>query len=280
MHRRHLASLFAVALACSAHAAAAADKTLRVAPITDVQLLDPLFGSAWVNVVAGEMLYETLFAWDSKLTPKPQMVDRWSTSGDGLQWTFVLRDGLRFHDGQPVTTADVIPSMRRWLAIGGTPLADATDALTATDDKSFVWSLKRPFPMMLDALAAVPSRMPAIMRAKDLAQPDKPVTSGIGSGPFRWNAAQRVAGSRAVFERNPDYLPRSEPADGLAGGHVVKVDRVEWDGDPRSRRRRRPRCRPGEVDLWERPSVDLVQLLAKNPERGACKNSRRSRPRP
>jgi peptide/nickel transport system substrate-binding protein len=263
MHPRGLASLLAIAVGLAAPVASA-ETVLRVAPITDVQMLDPLFGSAWVNVVAGEMVYETLFAWDSRLAPKPQMVERWSTSDDGLRWTFTLRDGLRFHDGQPVTTADVIPSMQRWLTIGGTPLAAATDTLAATDDKTFVWTLKRPFPLMLDALAAVPSRIPAIMRAKDLATPDKPVTTGIGSGPFRWNAALRVAGSRAVFDRNADYVPRAEPADGLAGGRVVKVDRVEWNvlPDPATAA---AALQKGEVDLWERPSVDLVPFLAKDP---------------
>ena len=258
-----LAVLAATGLAF-AHPAHAADKVLRVVPITDVQMLDPLFGSAWVNVVAGEMLYETLFAWDSALHPRPQMARRWSTSPDGLAWTFTLRAGLRFHDGQPVTTDDVIPSMRRWMNIANTTLRDITVSMVATDANTFVWTLQRPFPLMLDTLAAVPSRMPAIMRAKDLTTPDKPVTSGIGSGPFRWNAELRVPGSRAVFDRNPDYVPRDEPPDGLAGGHVVKVDRVEWQviPDPATAA---AALQKGEVDLWERPATDLVAMLGKNP---------------
>jgi peptide/nickel transport system substrate-binding protein len=244
--------------------AQAADKVLRVAPITDVQLLDPVFGSAWVNVVAGQMVFETLFAWDSKLVPRPMMVERWSTSPDGLTWTFVLREGLAFHDGQPVTTADVIPSMNRWMQLANSTMRGVTESLSAADDRTLVWKLRRPFPLMLDAIGAAPSRMPAIMRARDLAEPDKPVTTAIGSGPFRWNAAARLAGARAVWERNAEYKPRSEPADGLAGGRVVKVDRVEWHviPDPATAAAALQR---GEVDLWERPSVDLVQLLARNP---------------
>ncbi|MBV8916001.1 MAG: ABC transporter substrate-binding protein [Acetobacteraceae bacterium] len=247
-----------------AGAPAHAEKVLRVAPITDVQLLDPVFGTAWVNVVAGAMIYESLFAPDSKLQPKPQMAESWSVSDDGLTWQFTLRDGLRFHDGQAVTTADVIASMQRWMTLTNNPLKELTKALTPVDDKTFTWALARPFPMMLDLLGAVPSRFPAVMRAQDITDPSKPVTNGIGSGPFRWNAALRVGGSRAVFDRNPGYVPRREPADGLAGGRVVKVDRVEWDviPDPATVAAALQR---GEVDLWERPSVDLVQLLAKNP---------------
>ena len=254
----------ALAFATLAGPAAQADRTLRVAPITDVQMLDPEFGSAWVNVVAGEMLYETLFAWDSKLSPKPMMVESWTTSPDRLTWTFVLRDGLRFHDGQAVTTADVIPSMQRWMKLANTTVGDVTESLAAADPKTLVWKLRRPFPLLLDALAAAPSRMPAIFRAKDLAEPDKPIVTGIGSGPFRWNPALRVVGARAVFDRNPDYTPRAEPPDGLSGARIVKLDRVEWTviPDPATVAAALQR---GEVDLWERPSVDLVQLLAKNP---------------
>jgi peptide/nickel transport system substrate-binding protein len=263
MRRRLVIGLLAILGALGA-TQAQADKVLRVAPITDVQSLDPVFGTAWVNLVAGQMIYESLFTADSKLNPKPMMAERWSTSADGLTWTFVLRDGLRFHDGQPVTTADVIPSMKRWLVISNSPLAAATASLTATDARTLVWTLNRPFPLMLDALGAVPGRMPAIMRASDLQTPDKAVTSNVGSGPFRWNAAARVGGSRAVFDRNPDYMPRKEPADGLAGARVVNFDRVEWNviPDPATAA---AALQTGEVDLWERPSVDLVQLLAKNP---------------
>jgi peptide/nickel transport system substrate-binding protein len=234
-----------------------------------------VFGSAWVNVVAGEMIFETLFAWDSKLRPQPQMVDRWTVAADGLTWTFVLRDGQRFHDGQPVTVADVIPSMRRWMNLTNSPLRDITVSLAASDAKTFVWTLKKPFPMMLDALAAVPSRIPAIMREKDLDQPDKQVTSGIGSGPFRWNADLRVGGSRAVFDRNPDYVPRAEPADGLAGGRVVKVDRVEWQviPDPATVA---AALQHGEIDFWERP---ISCNCSRRTRTCGCKNSRRSRRR-
>ena len=270
LHRHALSLLTILCLvwpppARAADPARAVDKVLRVAPITDVQMLDPVVGSAWVNVVAGQMLYETLFAWDSKLQPKPQMVKSWGVSPDGTVWTFTLREGLRFHDGQAVTTADVIPSMQRWMNLANTTMRDVTASLEPVDERTFTWTLKRPFPLMLDVLAAVPSRMPAIMRAKDLATPDKPVTTGIGSGPFRWNAELRVGGSRAVFDRNTDYVPRAEPADGLAGGRVVKVDRVEWQviPDPATAA---AALQKGEIDLWERPSVDLVQMLAKNPD--------------
>jgi len=251
-------------LAC-AMPAGAETKVLRVVPQTDIVLLDPVFGTASISNIAGMMIYESLFSWDNALQPKPQMVESWEVSADGLTWRFTLRPGLKFHDGQKVTTADVIPSMKRWMALdgGGRRLADAMAAMEQVDDATFTIVLKRPFPSMLAALAAAPSRFAAIMRAKDLTDPSKPVTTAIGSGPFRYVASERVSGAKVVYERNPDYVPRKEPPDGTAGGRVVKVDRIEWIimPDPATAA---AALQSGEVDLVERPALDLMPILAKN----------------
>src|ERR1043166_9671536 len=91
-------------------------KVLRVVPHADLTQLDPVFASIVITREYGLLIYEELFAWDSKLQPRPQMVDSWTTSPDGLTWRFTLRDGLKFHDGQAVTTTDVVPSLQRWMA--------------------------------------------------------------------------------------------------------------------------------------------------------------------
>ncbi|MFX7052263.1 ABC transporter substrate-binding protein, partial [Acinetobacter baumannii] len=134
-------------------------------------------------------------------------------------WTFTLRPGLKFHDGQPVTTRDVIASLKRWMArdtIGG-KLGEYTEGMTATDDRTFVLRLKRPFALVPFALGSAVGQIPAIMRESDAASdPMKPVTEAIGSGPFRFNRAEWRSGAKVVYDRNPDYVPRSEPADGLA----------------------------------------------------------------
>ncbi len=257
-----------LALAGPAHAQTptnARTKVLRVVPQTDIVLLDPVFGTAAISNIAGMMIYETLFVWDSKMQPKPEMVGSWSTSPDQLVWRFTLRPGQRFHDGQAVTTADVIPSLKRWMDFdgGGTRLAGAISAMEAVDAATFEIRLKHPFPAMLSTLAAAPSRFAAIMRAQDLTEPRKQISTAIGSGPFRYVAAERVSGAKIVYERNKDYLPRAEPPDGLAGGRVVKVDRVEWNviPDPATVA---AALQSGEVDFAERPSLDLVPLLARN----------------
>ncbi len=250
----------------SAAPAHAETSVLRVVPQSDIVLLDPVFGTATISNIAGTMVYESLFAWDAVLEPKPQMAESWSISPDRLTWRFTLRPGLRFHDGQGVTTADVIASLRRWMEFdgGGGKLAEATAAMQAIDAATFEIRLKRPFPGMLAVLAAAPSRFAAVMRAGDITGERRPVTSAIGSGPFRYVASGRVSGSRVVWERNPDYVPRPEPPDGLAGGRVAKVDRVEWQilPDPSTVA---AALLHGEVNFVERMSLDLMPVVAKDP---------------
>ena len=257
--------LAALVLAPCAAWAQAPSKVLRVVPQADVAVTDPVFGTAWISTIHGTMVWESLFAWDSKLQAKPQLVQSWSTAPDGLTWRFTLRDGLRFHDGAPVTAADVVASLRRWMTIDAVAkkLGAVTTAMTAVDDRTVEWTLSTPVPGLLDTLAAAPSRFPAVMRAKDIPEPGKPATPLIGSGPFRFNAELRVSGARVVYDRNPDYVPRAEPPDGLAGGRVVKVDRVEFVIQP-DQATAVAALQAGEVDFLERPSFDLLPLLRRN----------------
>ena len=250
---------------CLATPALAQQKVLRVIPHADLTLLDPVFAPIVITREYGLMVYEQLFAWDSKLSPKPQMVGAWSTSPDGLAWRFTLRDGLKFHDGQAVTTADVIPSLKRWMSRDpiGLKLAAVTDVIAAVDPRTFEIKLKKPYPNMLFSLGSAVGQIPVIMRARDLeGDPNQRIGTAIGSGPYRFNAAARVSGALTVFDRNTDYVPRSEPADGLAGGRLAKMDRVEWRVVPDASTASAA-LQANEVDIWEAPALDLVPLLSK-----------------
>ncbi len=248
--------------------AMAQQKVLRIVPQADLANLDPGLGSNLITREYGLMVFEALFAWDSKLQPKPMMVESWSNSPDGLTWRFTLRDGLKFHDGQPVTTADVIPSLTRWTRndlIGGLA-GRAIGSFVPVDAKTFEIRLKQPFPSMLFALGAAVGQVPLIMRAKDI-QDDPTVRNltAIGSGPFRFRMADRISGALVVFDRNPDYIPRSEPTDGLSGARLVKVDRMEWKVIPDAATAATA-LQAGEVDMWENPTLDQAAMLVKNPQ--------------
>ena len=114
MAYRRLSFLFALACAVVMLAGGAGAKTLRVAPHSDLKIVDPIWTTALISVNHGYMVYDTLFALDGKLNPQPQMVERHQTSADKLTWTFTLRDGLEWHDGSPVTAEDCIASLKRW----------------------------------------------------------------------------------------------------------------------------------------------------------------------
>ena len=120
MLRRSFVPFWALLLA--GPAAAQSNKPLRVVMHSDLKILDPIWTTAYIVRNHGYLIYDTLFAVDDKLEVKPQMVESWTVSDDKLTWTFTLRDGLKWHDGQPVTTADVLPSIKRFTdkdALGG-----------------------------------------------------------------------------------------------------------------------------------------------------------------
>ncbi len=249
-----------LALIAAAGRVEAADKVLRVVPQADLKVLDPHTNTATITLMHGAMIYDTLFAWDAKIRPQPQMVDKEQVSSDRLVYTLRLRPGLKFHDGQPVTTKDVIPSVKRWMVRNtlGQTLAKFVDRIEATDDKTFVIRLKEPFVFVETALGSPDAD---IMRAQDAAtDPFKAVTTTIGSGPFRFVRAEWNPGAKVVYEKNPDYVPRAEPPDGLAGGKVVKVDRVEWIVLPDSFTKSSALQR-GEVDMIDLLPQDQIPVL-------------------
>ena len=106
-----------------------AETVLRVIPHADLKNLDPIWTTAYISRNHGYMIYDTLFAMDEDFKPQPQMVDTWTTSEDGMMWTFVLRDGLMFHDGTSVTGEDVVASLNRWGQRDGMGRDDAVVAI-------------------------------------------------------------------------------------------------------------------------------------------------------
>ena len=247
---------------------ARADKVLRVVPHADLKIVDPYTTTATITLMHGQMIYDQLFAWNSKLEPKPQMVDSYQISPDRLVYTFTLRPGLKFHDGQPVTTRDVIASLKRWMVrdVLGQAMSPFVEEFAAVDDKTFVLRLKQPFGFVETALAISAGTAPVIMREKDaLTDPYKNISETIGSGPFKFVAAEWNPGAKTVYEKNQDYVPRSDPPDATAGAKLAKVDRVEWIvlPDPFTKSSAIQR---GEVDIIDQLPNDQIPVLEKNPD--------------
>ena len=267
MRRRTLLAATAAGLALPRVGRAQGSKVLRFIPQADLSTLDPHWNTAYVTRNHGFMVFDTLYGMDGQYRATPQMVAGHVVGDEGKRWTLTLREGLRWHDGTPGLARDCVASIKRWGTKDtyGQALLAATDELSASDDKTLVFRLKRPFPLLPDALGKPGVYMPAMMPER-LARTDAntQVTEMVGSGPFRFMADERVPGSRAVYERNADYVPRGDGvADRTAGPKVVHVDRVEWTTvpDPSTASAALQR---GETDWWDFASADLLPLLRRS----------------
>lgn len=172
--RRSFASTLALsvmALSTLASPVLAAGKTISAVMHSDLRILDPIFTSAYIARDHGYMVYDTLLATDSNFRIQPQMAD-WKISDDKLTYTFTLRDGLKWHDGTPVTAEDCVASLKRWAVVDGMgqQMMLFTASIEATDPKTITLKLKEPYALVLESIGKPSSRVPFMM-PKRLAEP-------------------------------------------------------------------------------------------------------------
>lgn len=257
-----------VTLTLAAPATLAQTKTLKVVAHADLKILDPTFTTAYISRNFGYMVYDMPFGLDDKGQPKPQMVEKYTTSKDGKVWTFTLRPNLKFSDGSSVTAADAVASLQRWTSrdsIGRAMTAISSPQWQAADARTFTLTLKEPFGMVLEGMAK-PSGFPPVIMPERLAKmpTTEPLKEVVGSGPYTFKREEWVPGNKVVFVRNPHYVPRSEPATGLAGGKKTRFDRVEWLYIPDANSAVAA-LKKGEVDLIEQVPPDYINPLRSDP---------------
>jgi peptide/nickel transport system substrate-binding protein len=260
------AAAFSLPAIGTAQTAPTRARTLRAVIHGDIGSFDPIWTTANVTSYHGGMIYDTLFSADVDNNAQPQMVGKQGVSDDKKTYTFELRDGLKFSDGSPVTSADCVASIRRWAARDGfgqhmflrvadTPVVDA---------KTFRIVLKEPYGMVQDALAKLGTNVCFIMRkAEAETDPMQQIKEYVGSGPFVMNRDATKQGVAYVYDRRADYVPRTEPVSGSAGGKVAKVDRVVID-NIRDEQTAIAALQSGEIDFMESPPFDLLDQLEGN----------------
>ncbi len=266
---RSSAAFAALAAAPQVARAQASDRsTLRIAVYTDMVGYDPIVTTSNIAAYHGALVHDMLFGNDENQVPHPQMVGDYGTSEDGLVWTLTLREGLAFSDGTPVTTADVIPSIRRWQARAsqnGKLLEAATEDMVAVDERTFEIRLKEPFPMLPAMLGSPATPLPFVQRQREAEMdPGQPVDAFIGSGPYVLNLDETRPGIAYVYDRNPAYVPREEPANGLSGGKVAHFERVILVNIPDAQTALAA-LQAGEIDFYEIPPIDFVPMLQADP---------------
>src|SRR3977135_37530 len=257
-------SVLALSVALTSQAMAAG-KTITEVMHSDLRVIDPGFTTAYITRDHGYMVYDTLLATDSSFKIQPQMAD-WKISDDKLTYTFTLRDGLKWHDGAPVTAEDCVASLKRWGRSDnmGQKLMDFTASIEATDAKTITLKLKEPYGLVLESIGKPSSYVPFMM-PKRMAEtpPGQQMKEQIGSGPFKFVQAEFQPGVKAAYEKNTDYVPRKEPPSWTSGGKVVKVDRVEWVTMADAQTAVNA-LQSGDIDFMENPSFDILPVLAGN----------------
>lgn len=242
-------------------------ETITAVMHSGLRVLDPIITTAHITRNHGYMIYDVLIAVNENFEVQPQMAD-FEVSEDGLTYTFTLRDGLMFHDGEPVTAADAVASLKRWgeRDSGGQLIFDVTASLEATDDKTVTWTLNEPFTPLLDIVAKQSAVPPFIMPARIAeTSADEAITEYVGSGPFTFVEEEFEPGVSVTYEKFADYVPREEPADWMAGGKVVNVDRVVWTTMPDAQTAINALV-SGEIDYLEQAQIDLLPILQASPD--------------
>src|SRR5256885_2717595 len=250
----------------AAPAPALAQTTLRAVMHSDVKILDPIWTTAYIVRNHGYMIYDTLLAQDEKGDIKPQMVEKYETTPDNKTYTFTLREGLSWHDGKPVTSEDCIASIKRWAVKDsvGQKMMSFVESMDAVDAKTFTIKLKEPTGLVLLGLSKQSSNVPFMMPQRSaVPDPNKQIEDFTGSGPFVFAKDEWKPGDKVVYVKFDKYKPRSEPASGMAGGKVVKVDRVEWRAISDAQQAVNA-LQKGEIDYIEQPSHDLLGTLKKD----------------
>jgi peptide/nickel transport system substrate-binding protein len=240
-----------------------ANRVLKFIPQADLAILDPLATTAYVTRNHALMVFDTLFGVDEQYNAQPQMIEGYAVENDGNLWRLTLREGLKFHDNEPVLSKDVVASIKRWgkRDIYAGALMAVLDDLVATSDRVVDFRLSKPFRQLPNLLGKPASNLAVIMPERlALTDPTKQVSEIVGSGPFKFVASERNPGALNVYEKFPGYVPRSGVASYTSGPKVANFDRVEWHTlpDPSTAA---AALQAGEMDWWELPTSDLVPLL-------------------
>ena len=242
-------------------------RTLRAVLHGDLQVFDPIWTTANMTGNHSLLIYDTLFGMDENRKPQPQMVDKWGVSEDKKTYTFTLRAGQKFHDGQDVTSADVVASIRRWAVRDGSAqhMFKRVADTPIKDEKTFQIVLKEPYGLVLDALGKLETNLPVIMRKKDAeTDANQQVTTKVGSGAFAFNERETRSGQQYVYDKNLNYVPRGEPPSGMAGAKLAKVDRVIIE-NMADQQTAVAALKAGEIDFYEVPPIDLLDQLDTDP---------------
>jgi peptide/nickel transport system substrate-binding protein len=207
---------------------AQAGGAIRVATDAEPNTFDWTSSTATATRLVAWHVFEGLFAIDQAYTVRPLLASGFTMSADGLRYTIKLRAGIKFHNGQPMTAADVVASLERWgkLSGGGQETFKFITALRAVDPSTVEITLSQPFGPLITNLGD--PKQSAVIMPKEIAERAgvQPLTELVGTGPYIFK--QWTRGQEIVLARNPAYVSRTEAWGGLTGRKVAYADEIDF----------------------------------------------------
>ncbi|PIC73661.1 ABC transporter substrate-binding protein [Sporosarcina sp. P17b] len=201
---------------------------LKVAYNAQPPTMDPLMTTAVATRDIGRNIYESLITLDEDSAVAPMLAESVEESEDGKTLTFVLREGVKFHDGSEMTADDVVSSMQRWMTTTGLGSAYFADATFKKVDEKTVELVMPERLFIAQHLLADPSQIAIITKkeANDAATAEG-LNEFIGTGPYKfveWKSDQHV-----LLEKFDDYTADDKETSGLAGKKDAKYEQVYFN---------------------------------------------------
>lgn len=218
-------------VAVSGAALAAPTGVMTVATIGEPPSLDPMSTTADLVGTITQHVFETLYAFDANWTLKPLLAaGDAQVSAEGKVWTIPLREGVKFHDGSVMTSADVLASVKRWLVVSprGKTVAAVLEEVSAPDSKTLRFTLKKPFAPLGSLLAF--NNGAAVVMPTAQAEAEGPLKSFVGTGPFK--LLEHKPDQYIRLEAFAGYVSPSGDASGYAGKREAKVAELRFVPTP------------------------------------------------
>jgi peptide/nickel transport system substrate-binding protein len=211
--------------------------TLRFATIGEPPTLDMMATTLSISVDVTSNIYEGLFTLDSHFQPQPMLAQSFKTDDQGLRWVITLRKGVLFHNGQEMTSDDVIASLYRWgrMTSGGRTLFQNLSNLEAPDRYSIAIRLKKPMSIVTSLLSIRPGFAAIYPKSVIDAAGDGQLKEYIGTGPYKFGEWKRNQYIEIV--RYGQYQARTEPADGMAGKREAYAEKIHFIPVPEAQQR-------------------------------------------
>ena len=239
-----------------------------------ISTLDPVFSLFYVVNAVASQIYEGLYGWDGNLEAQPRLAESFTTNADGTEYTFKLRSGVEFHNGDTFKASDAIASINRWRD-AGTPAAGIVrrftddDALQAVDDTTFTWAFNEPLGAVIFILGIPHGLMPMVPEEMAATPFTEPTAENVGTGAYRF--VEWLQGDRVVLERNDGFAARSEPSTpgAYAGENIAYLDTVTFLEIP-DEETKIAGLETGEWDVVDGAAFDFFQRLTEDPDIGVA----------